>query len=336
MSSAIVVHPNFDASWPWTGDHMHRLWAAQGAVEFVRLPYGDPPPVHTVLKNPAAVARLVSFGAPFSAESLKAMPALKEVHAGFRREDTLPAAIKEAGITLISHKSEGFWGESVSEYGFALTLNALRRIPQTHHNIVTDLKDWDYHPAGGKAVPNQRGHQFGDDVNFTNGTLEGKRVRIVGAGNIASRYASFCRFFGADVAAWDPFASEPCFHRAGSRREHYLDRLVKDAEIFVPMVPLTDATKNLVKAEQINALPKGCLVIMVTRARICDCEALYKRVLNDELALAADVFDEEPVPLGHPFLGRHNVIHTPHNAGRTKEANFRFAELLAEQFKPVS
>ncbi|MCW8131848.1 MAG: hydroxyacid dehydrogenase [Planctomycetota bacterium] len=335
MSSAIVVHPNFDAVWPWTGDHMHRLWAAQGPVEFVRLPYGEAPAAHTAVKNPGAVTRLVSFGLPFTAESLKAMPKLKELHAGFKRDDPLAAAIKEAGIALIGQKSEGYWGQSVSEFGFALTLCALRRIPQTHHSIVTDLAEWNYNPAGGKAVPGRRGQQFGDDPAFANGTLEGKRVRIVGAGNIASRYASFCHFFGADVAAWDPFASEPCFHRAGARREHFLDRLVKDAEIFVPMVPLTDATRNLVKAEQIDALPKGCLVVMVTRARICDCEALYKRVLNDELSLAADVFDEEPVPLGHPFLGRPNVVHTPHNAGRTKEANFRYAELLAEQFKSV-
>ena len=45
------------------------------------------------------------------------------------------------------------------------------------------------------------------------------------------------------------------------------------------------------------------LVVQVTRARVCDTEALYRRVLNDELALAADVFDEEPLPLSSPLLG---------------------------------
>ncbi|MDE0840530.1 MAG: hydroxyacid dehydrogenase, partial [Kiritimatiellae bacterium] len=81
-----------------------------------------------------------------------------------------------------------------------------------------------------------------------------------------------------------------------------------------------------------SSLPKGCLVVNVTRAKICDTEALYKRVLQDELALAADVFDLEPVPLDSPLLGRHNVVHTPHNAGRTRQANEAWADALIAQF----
>ena len=79
----------------------------------------------------------------------------------------------------------------------------------------------------------------------------------------------------------------------------------------------------------------GCLVVLVTRADICDMPTLRRRVLADELALAADVFDIEPLPLDDPLLGRHNVVHTPHNAGRTRQANERWAEALLVQFTPV-
>ena len=68
---------------------------------------------------------------------------------------------------------------------------------------------------------------FGDDSAFSKGTLEGKRVRNVGVGNVASCYASFWHFFGADVRTWDPFATEPSFHRAGSKREFFLERLAE-------------------------------------------------------------------------------------------------------------
>jgi phosphoglycerate dehydrogenase-like enzyme len=90
----------------------------------------------------------------------------------------------------------------------------------------------------------------------------------------------------------------------------------------------------LITREHINLLPKGCLVVLVTRANICDFAALRERVLKDELSLAADVFDVEPVALDNPLIGRHNVIHTPHMAGRTKEANFRYAQMLIDMFLP--
>ena len=139
---------------------------------------------------------------------------------------------------------------------------------------------------------------------------------------------------GADVATWDPFASEPCIHRAGSRKEWHLNNLVQDADIFVPMVPLSNSTRGIVTADHINALPKGCLIVLVTRALICDIEAVRKRVLADELSLAADVWDIEPLPLDDPLLGRHNVVHTPHNAGRTIDANHAWAKKLVVQFSP--
>jgi phosphoglycerate dehydrogenase-like enzyme len=178
------------------------------------------------------------------------------------------------------------------------------------------------------------GAQFSDDRRFTNGTIAGKRVRIVGAGNIGSRYASFAHTLGADVAAWDPFAPEPNFHRSGARRQWHLAELVKDADIFAPMLPLTEQTRGLVTASHLRALPRGCLVVLATRAAICDVAVLRSRVLADELALAADVFDVEPLPLDDPLLGRHNVVHTPHIAGRTLDANRQWVEDLIAQFQP--
>jgi len=340
MSSAILVHPSIEADWPFAADYARARWEQQGPVEFIRLEPEETRPVGELLRRPAAVTRLIAWGVPFTEACLDAMPSLREVvcelsgYGGAAPAD-LEQKIADRSVTRYRHRSEGFWGESVSEFGLALTLCALRRIPQTHHQMITDLSPWNYSPEGGIGRPGQRGHQYGDDSRFTNGTVEGKRIRIVGAGNIASRYAGFVKMLGADVAAWDPFASEPCFHRSGARREYHLDRLPRDAEIFVPMVPLNEGTRGIVTAEHIASLPQGCLVVLVTRAHICDMEALRRRVLADELALAADVFDVEPLPLDDPLLGRHNVVHTPHNAGRTRQANEQWAEALLTQFKPL-
>jgi len=333
LKSLIVVHPNFEASWPCSADHFHKLWKEQGDVEFIRLDYSDKRNLGDIITNPAEFVRLVCWGVTATVDNLKLFTNLEE--ATF---DPWPSQegrdyLKSAGVSIYGQPTEGFWGQTVSEFGLALTLCGLRRIPQLHHEILTSLKPWDYSPPEGIGRPGARGHQFCDNPNFTNGTIEGKRVRVVGAGNIGSRYASFCSMLGADVAIWDPFANEPSFHRAGARKEWHLDDLVKDAEIFTPMVPLTEKTNGIVTAEHIYALPKGCLVVLATRANICDMKAVRERVMADEIALSADVWDVEPLPLNDPLLGRHNVVHTPHEAGRTSDANRKFAEKLAEQFK---
>lgn len=335
MSTLVVVHPDFDGVWPFAADHFRVLWPE---ADFVRLEHGDERSLGEVVEDAGEVRRLVTLGMPVSLTCLQLFTALQEATFqgayGRKLGEGCGEYLQEAGVAVYNHPSEGFWSQTVAEFGLALTLCGLRRIPQLHRTIIERLDPWDYNAPKGQAKPGGRGHQFGDNADFTSGTLAGKRVRIVGAGNIASRYASFAAMLGADVAAWDPFASEPCFHRAGSRQEYHLEKLVEDAEIFVPMVPLTESTQGLVQAEHIDALPKGCLVVMVTRAKICDTEAIRRRVLADELSLAADVWDREPLPLDDPLLGRHNVVHTPHNAGRTIDANRLWAEKLVVQFKP--
>src|SRR5262245_5397655 len=312
MSSLIVVNSDFEATWPFAADHLHALWAAEGPVEFVRLADDDRRPVGLVAAQPERVVRLAALGVPVTAACLERLVALREatVEGSYRPLVESADLLRARGVVLHTQPTEGFWGQSVAEFGLALTLCGLRRIPQLHHQILTSLAPWDYQPPGGVGRPGARGAQYGDDSRFTNGTLAGKRVRIVGMGNIGSRYASFAHMLGAEVAAWDPYASEPCFHRAGARKQWHLDQLVRDAEIFAPMLPLTESTREIVTAEHIRALPHGCLVVLVTRAAICDMAALRGRVLADELALAADVFDVEPLPLDDPLLGRHNIVHT--------------------------
>jgi len=336
MRSLIVVHPEFDAVWPFAADHFHALWRAQGAVDLIRLEPPDRRPLGEIIADMTGITRLVALNVLFTPACACKLTGLREATFSQGPGKEVTELLEAAGVNIYRHPTEGYWGQSVAEFAQALTLCGLRRIPQLHHEIITSRQPWEYRPEGGVGRPGARGQQFGDDPAFTNGTVEGKRIRIVGAGNIASRYASFVHMLGADVAAWDPFATEPSFHRSGARREWHLDQLVKDAEIFVPMVPLTETTRGLVTREHLLALPKGCLVVLATRAGICDMPTVRERVLADEIALAADVWDVEPLPEGDPLLGRHNVVHTPHNAGRTRQANCQWAEKLAVQFEPVA
>ena len=96
--------------------------------------------------------------------------------------------------------------------------------------------------------------------------------------------------------------------------------LAELAFLDLPGFDLRDqATRNRARAHW-QAMRQCDMIVLVARARICDTDAIRKRVLNDEVTLAADVHDIEPLPLDDPLVGRHNVIHTPHIAGRTMDA----------------
>lgn len=345
VCSLIAVHAEFDATWPFAADHWRSRWQEEGPTRFVRLVRDDRRTLGEALgedvssagKETCEVTRAAVLGVPVTPGCLDALPNLREAvildpyHPALSPE--VEARLAARGVELYRQQSEGFWGQSVAEFALALTLCALRGIPQQHRAMLESHEVWRRYGAARNRGPGQRGAQFSDDVRFTHGTLAGKRVRVVGVGNIGSRYASFAHCLGAEVAAWDPYAPEPSFHRAGARRVWRLEELVQDAEIFAPMLPLTEQTRGLVTAQHIDDLPKGCLVVLATRAGICDMAALRRRVLADEVALAADVFDVEPLPLDDPLLGRENVVHTPHLAGRTRDANIAWAEVLLAQFR---
>jgi phosphoglycerate dehydrogenase-like enzyme len=328
MTDAIVISHCFDGNWPLAGDHLVDRWtAAAGRPTAIRLDPGDDRPVAAVV--PPTTRRLACLGMPLTVADLAALPELRTVFIEGAPAE-VAASCAARGIAIVGPRNEGFWGQSVAECALGLTICGLRRLPQLHHAILSDASPWNFAPAGGIGRPGQRGHQYGDDSAFANGTICGKRVRIVGMGNIGARFAQWCAMLGADVAAYDPIAADPVFHRCTTRRVTSLDRLVADADILAPMMPLRPATTGMVTAAHVDALPRGALVVLVTRAEIVDTRALRRRILAGDLALAADVFDVEPLPPGDPLLGHPQVVHTPHLAGRTAHANHAYAEEILE------
>lgn len=327
----IVVAPRFESVWPAAVDHLAACWRANASADLDVIRAGNGETVEGAVEDPGQVERLVALGVPVADPDLPAFTALDAAFvttdSAYHVDEVVAGALADRGVTAPRLETEGFWAQSVAEVAVALTIDALRHLPQKYAAMQHATEVWDMADRDGpEGFP---GHQHADHHDHVAGTVAGKRVRLVGVGNIGSRYADAVAGLGADVVAADPYADEPCFHRAGARQARSIDALLDDADVFAPVVPLTDETRGLVSADQIDALPTGCLVLLVTRAPVVDVPALRERVLSGELALAADVWDTEPLPLDDPLLGRDNVVHTPHLAGRTLAANERFAERIA-------
>jgi phosphoglycerate dehydrogenase-like enzyme len=152
---------------------------------------------------------------------------------------------------------------------------------------------------------------------FVYGDLTGRRVGLAGFGSINRRYAELLAPFRCSVSACDPFVSNEILDRYGVKRAESLAELAQSCEIFVIGIPPTPTTMEIISESVINALPKGALLILVTRMAVVEQAVLWRRIEANEIAAAVDVFAPEPPPSDAWFRQHPNVLATPHIAGGT-------------------
>ena len=304
--------------------------SAQGSVAVVQAERGEALHTRADLSEVEAIAL---FGGQLTDACLERAPRLRVV--GCNTDNTghgLPLeALAAAGVPVID--TTRAWGQSVAEIALCLALAALRRVPQWHAELASGARSFTYE-AG----------QYCDATGFVNGELGTKRVGVVGLGQIGGRVARWCAALSADAATgpdlagqvvgYDPFLPDGVAERWGVRRVD-IDQLVDESEVVFVTVPPTPSARHLLDRTRIQRLRRGALVVVVTRAHAVDMVALRERILADELCAALDVYDVEPLPEDDPLRGRPNVVHTPHIAGRTRDANLRTADLLADDFARV-
>lgn len=316
----------FDKGWPFTRARMVERLKALGEVDVldVSKDKGQKETPISALTDLAPYAGISHFGGAFTAaclakaKSLKALGVLTDNSGGSLPMEELAAR----GIPVID--STRAWAQSVAECGFTLTLCAMRQLTHWHHRMANkDLTIWE-----------RTYGQFDDDPRFVNGDLGTKTVGVLGLGQIGSRLAKWSVALGAKVLGYDPYVPAASVKGWGVEPVA-IDALVDRSDVVMVAIPGIPAAKNLLSAERIARLRKGAIVMIVTRAMCVDMEALRKRILADELAGAFDVYDREPVPADDPLLGRRNVVHTPHIAGRTRDSNWRVADVIADDFARI-
>ncbi|HEY2059540.1 MAG TPA: 2-hydroxyacid dehydrogenase [Amycolatopsis sp.] len=110
-----------------------------------------------------------------------------------------------------------------------------------------------------------------------------------------------------------------------------LPALLPEADIVVLVLPDTPATRGLISAPQLAALPDDALVVNVGRGTAIDTGALLAETSAGRLRAALDVVDPEPLPADHPLWTVHGVILTPHIAGGSASFYPRAKKLVADQ-----
>ncbi|MCV7010791.1 phosphoglycerate dehydrogenase [Mycolicibacterium madagascariense] len=156
-------------------------------------------------------------------------------------------------------------------------------------------------------------------------TMIGKRIVVLGAGDLAQNLAARLAPFETEVTLVGTHARE------GVRAMSDLDDLLPDADAVVAMLPETEATHHVVDAAFLSRLRDGAVVVNVGRGGAVDTDALLAELNSGRLRAALDVTDPEPLPDGHPLWSAPNLLLTPHVAGSTEGAWDRAWRIALEQ-----
>jgi len=160
--------------------------------------------------------------------------------------------------------------------------------------------------------------------------LLGRHVVIVGVGSTSEALAARCQAFGMKVTGLS--ASRDAAPGFGAIRPMGdLTAAVAQADFIVVLTPLTQATRGLIDADVIAAMPAHAVLINLARGPVVDEAALIDALQRGGIAGAGlDVFEREPLPADSPLWQLDNVLITPHTGGASDRVPQQFAPLLAD------
>jgi phosphoglycerate dehydrogenase-like enzyme len=152
--------------------------------------------------------------------------------------------------------------------------------------------------------------------------LAGLTLGLVGLGRLGQQMVAPATVFGMSVLGWSENLTAERAERAGAQ---YVSKqeLLERSDILSIHLVLSDRTRGLIGAAELEQMKPGAILINTSRGPIVDQDALIRGLRAGKPAAAGlDVFDQEPLPPGHPLTELENTVLTPH-LGYVSEDSFR-------------
>ena len=160
--------------------------------------------------------------------------------------------------------------------------------------------------------------------------IRGKKLGILGYGNIGAQLSVLAEGMGMDVYYYDVIER---LALGNATKLESLDELLLTCDVISLHVDGRKENKDLINAAKISLMKKGAYLLNLSRGHVVDIKALKQALESGHLAGAAvDVFPEEPKNNDEPFvselIGTRNTILTPHIGGSTLEAQQNIARFV--------
>ena len=227
------------------------------------------------------------------------MPRLRVVQALSAGVDKLIGLIAD-GVVLCD--ARGAHGGATSEWVLTAILASLREFPVFVRE--QDRREWDHH---------------------TTDELQGKRVLVIGAGDVGRQTARRLRAFDAEPTLVARHA------RNGVHATAELPDLLTHADVVVLVLPLTEETRRMVDRDFLARMRDGALLVNAARGAVTVTDDLLAELESGRLHAALDVTDPEPLPADHPLWSAPNMLLTPHVGGNVRGLPVRAYALVRDQ-----
>ena len=268
-----------------------------------------------LLERAAGAEALVTNKTLITSENMDALPDLKYIGVlatGYNVVDIDAAKARGIVVTNIPAYSTA----SVAQMVFAHILNITQRVgyyadenKQGRWTKNADFCYWDTHLV----------------------ELQGKKMGIVGFGNIGQATARIAQAFGMEVCV---YSSKPQFALPSGIKKMELDELFGECDVVSLHCPLTPDTKEMVNAERLSKMKPNAILINTGRGPLINEQDLADALNEGKIAAAGlDVLSVEPSVEGNPLLDARNCFITPHIAWATLEARTRLMEIAVQNLE---
>ena len=250
-----------------------------------------------------------------SAEDMKALPQLKYIGVlatGYNGVDI--DAAKALGIVVTNIPA--YSTRSVAQMVFAHLLNITQRVG--HYADENNKGRW----------TNNADFCYWDTPLVE---LDGKKIGIIGYGNIGQAVAAIATALGMKVYV---YSSKPQFLLPQGVQRMSIDEIFHECDVVSLHCPLTDETKGMVNSTRLNSMKSSAILINTGRGPLVNEQDLADALNNGVIAAAGlDVLSTEPPQKDNPLLTAKNCFITPHIAWATKEARIRLMNIAVNNLK---